>query len=376
MAKDAFGIIFSSLNENTLSRLTKERTVAAIPFACRYRLIDFSLSNMVNSGISNINIVANYNYRSLLSHIGSGKDFDLDRRNSGIKLITPFGIRIGSSSGIFKTRLEALRSMRYYLNEYTEEYAVLYDSDSILNIDLKAVIDFHEKNSAELTFVTGLVDQGFRSKNERMMLSSRDGAVNGIKMLDRYDSEHRELSLGILVMRTEYLRQIVLEASGEDESSLTKYLMKRYRSQRYFTYTVKEAYRTVGSFLDYYKASMDLLSDELFRASLLMKEGAPIYTRVNSSPPARYLVGSSVKNSLIADGCVIEGEVSCSVISRGVIIEKGAVVRNSVLFRGTRVERGASLSHIVTDKFVTVSRDAKLSGTGSMPFYVEKGRIV
>ena len=140
MVSNAAGIIFSSLNNNTLSRLTSDRTVAAIPFACRYRLIDFCLSNLVNANICNINIVANYNYRSLLEHIGSGKDWDLARRQSGINFISPFLTANSGDAKMFSTHMEALKSMKQYIDEFKEEYVVLMDSDTVTNIDLKDVI--------------------------------------------------------------------------------------------------------------------------------------------------------------------------------------------------------------------------------------------
>ena len=136
MSINACGIIFSSLNSNTLSRLTRERTVAAIPFACRYKLVDFCLSNMVNANISNINIIANYNYRSLLEHIGSGKDWDLARRERGVNLISPFQTAINTDAKIFSTRLEALKSTREYISEFREEFVVLMDADTVLNFVL------------------------------------------------------------------------------------------------------------------------------------------------------------------------------------------------------------------------------------------------
>ena len=111
MSHRAAGIIFSSLNNNTLSRLTTDRTVSAIPFACRYRLIDFSLSNLINSNISNIHIVSNYNYRSLLEHIGSGKDWDLARHSGGINIISPYQTAGSEKACVFKTRMEALVNM-------------------------------------------------------------------------------------------------------------------------------------------------------------------------------------------------------------------------------------------------------------------------
>ena len=125
----AAGIIFSNLNNNTLSELTTDRTVAAIPFACRYRLVDFCLSNLINANISNIHIVANYNYRSLVDHIGSGKDWDLARRKGGINLISPFQTSHTSESKLYSYHMEALRNMKEYIGEMKEEVVVLMDSE-------------------------------------------------------------------------------------------------------------------------------------------------------------------------------------------------------------------------------------------------------
>ena len=213
MASTAAGIIFSSLNNNTLSRLTDDRTVAAIPFACRYRLIDFALSNMINSDISNINIIANYNYRSLLEHIGSGKDWDLARRAGGINIISPYQTAHSSSVNLFSTRMEALKNMKEYIDEFKEEYVVLMDSDSVLNINLMDIIKSHESNAAGVTFVTKVISSDYTSKTPRMMLSSNLGKITDISMNCEYNYNNPELALNIFVMRTEYLKKIIEEDS-------------------------------------------------------------------------------------------------------------------------------------------------------------------
>ena len=171
MAIRTAGIIFSNLNNSTLSRLTSDRTVAAIPFACRYRLIDFCLSNLVNANISNINIVVNYNHRSLLEHIGSGKDWDLARRSGGINLISPYQTAYSSSVQFFTTHMEALKNMKEYINELKEEYVILMDSDHVLNIDISDVVKTHVESGANITFVTKPVDADFVTKSPKMMIA-------------------------------------------------------------------------------------------------------------------------------------------------------------------------------------------------------------
>ncbi len=376
MAKSAVGIIFSSLNNNTLSRLTSDRTVAAIPFACRYRLVDFCLSNMVNANISNINIVANYNYRSLLEHIGSGKDWDLARRRSGINFISPFQTAFNAEGKMFSTHMEALKSIKDYIDEFKEEYVVMTDSDTVLNIDLKKVIDFHEENGAAVTLVTKKINDSFSSKNPRMLISEKDGVITDMAMGKSYNGKNNEFALGIFVMKTVYLRRILEIAEGHALPSFTAFLLQNYENSKYCAYCFDGYSATVGSFLDYYRCSMELCASEDARRSLLFSKEQPIYTRVHNSHPTKYAPTANVKDSMIADACHIEGEVINSVIGRGVIVEKGAVVKNSVLFRDTRIGKGAGVNCIVTDKNVTVSDGVNLSGNENMPFYIEKGRKI
>ena len=376
MASQAAGIIFSSLNNNTLSRLTSERTVAAIPFACRYRLVDFSLSNMVNANISNIFIVANYKYRSLLEHLGSGKDWDLARREGGITLVSPFLTAAGSESKMFSTHMEALKSMKEYIEEIKEEYVVLMDSDVALTIDVSDIIRSHDQSGCDVTIVTSDVEPDYTAKHNRIMISSVAGKVTQIAMGSSYDERHPELALGIYVMKTLYLRKIIEEAEAYNLDSFTMLLLKNCKSSNYRTYKYTGFAASVSSFLDYYKYSIELATNEKARESLLGKKEAPIYTRVHNSAPTMHTSSAKVENSLIADECVIEGTVINSVIFRDVKIEKGAVVKNCVLFHGSHVGKNANLNCIVADKDVYVSDGVTLSGNDNLPFYIQKGRKI
>ena len=377
MAISAAGIVFSSLNNVTLSRLTSDRTVAAIPFACRYRLVDFALSNLVNANISNISIVTNYNYRSLQDHIGSGKDWDLARRAGGINFISPFATANNAEGKMFSTHMEALKSMKSeYIDHFKEDYVVLLDSDTVLNIDLADVITNHEMTGAEVTFVTKSIDENYSSKHPRVMISNVAGRVTQIAMGDRYDENNPELSLGIYVFNIDYLRRLLENAESYNQRSLTQFLLKNCKSDNYRVYNYKGFVAPVSSFLDYYKYSMEIVNGDGARECLLGKKEFPIFTRVNNSAPTIYKGDAKVENSMIADECVIEGTVINSVIFRDVIIEKGAVVKNSVLFHGTRICKNAELNCIVTDKDVTVTENVVLSGNDNMPFYIQKGRKI
>ena len=376
MAISAAGIIFSSLNSNTLSRLTGDRTVAAIPFGCRYRLVDFCLSNLVNANISNINIVANYNYRSLLEHIGSGKDWDLARRERSINIISPFQTATSSDVKIFTTHMEALKSMKEYIDEFKEDYVILMDSDNVLNIDLQDLLRQHTSSHADITVVTKEISKDNAYKHPRMMISSVGGKISNIAMSSMYDERYPELSLNIFVMSTVYLRKIIEECEAYNRNSLTAFLLRSYKASDYRAYRYENYVASVSSFLDYYRCSMELAKSREARESLLMKRDFPILTRVHNSAPVVYKSSAKVKNSMIADECVIEGTVINSILFRGVKVEKGAVIKNSVLFRGTFVESGAELDCIVTDADVHITEGVKLSGNSNMPFYIQKGRKI
>lgn len=376
MASSAAGIIFSSLNNNTLSRLTSDRTVAAIPFACRYRLIDFALSNMVNANISNIYIVANYKYRSLLEHLGSGKDWDLARREGGITFVSPYQTSRKGENAMFSTHMEALRAMKEYIDEIKEEYVVLTDSDTVLTIDVNDIIRSHKSTGANVTIVTRDVETDYTAKHPRAMISSVAGKVTQIAMASAYDEAHPELALGMYVMQTDYLRRLIEEAAAYNLNSFTNLLLKNCKTSNYMTYKYQGFAASVSSFLDYYKYSMELVNNEKARESLLWKKEAPIFTRVHNSAPTKHSPSAKVENSMIADECHIEGTVINSVIFRDVTVEKGAVVENCVLFHGTHVCKNARLNCIVTDKDVYVSDGVTLSGNENMPFYIQKGRKI
>lgn len=376
MATSAVGIVFSNLNNNTLSRLTRDRTVAAIPFACRYRLIDFCLSNLVNADISKIHVIANYNYRSLIEHIGSGKDWDLARRKDGIKVISPFQTANSASASVFATHMEALKSMKQYISEFREEHVVLMDSDFVLNIDIADVIKVHERTDADITFVTTGDTEGFTSKNPRIFLSSMAGRVTDIAMSTEATETNKELALNMYVMKTSYLQSLIYEAEAYGYNSFTEMLIKKYKHSNYRTYCFEGFVASVSSFLDYYKYSMQLATDSEARELLLNAKSRPIFTRVHNSAPVVYTNTAKVENSLIADDCVIEGTVINSVLSRGVHVGKGAVVKNSILFQKTDVGDNAELNCIVTDKNVKITDGVKLSGNQNMPFFIQRGRWI
>jgi len=372
------GIIFSNLNDNTLSRLTSDRTVAAIPFGCRYKLVDFALSNMVNSGIVNISVVANYNYRTLAEHIGSGKDWDLARRSGGIHMISPYSSAKTSQTSMYSHRLEALKSMYEYIREFQEEVVVLSDCTDVCNIDLKDIVSKHLENDADITIVTTPCGRDFTAKAPLLMLSSdENGHVKNVAKSSKYLPEIPERAINIYVMKTTYLVKMLDDAFAYNYTSMSDDILLHHpEKKKYYTYRYDGYVVPVSSFLDYFQNSIALTENTEGMRQLLMNGERSVLTRVHNSAPCVYRDGASVHKSLIADDCIIEGTVENSVIFRGVKISKGAVVKNCVLFAGTYVGAGAHLNCVVSDINVTVSDGITLSGSKNLPFYISRDRTV
>ena len=376
----ASGIIFSNIHDNNIPELTRLRTIASVPFACRYRLIDFTLSNMVNSNIYNINLITHYNYQSLMDHIGSGKDWDLARRGGGIKVLPPYitGYSSNGSSINYATRLEALKGVINSISRITDEYVVLSDCDVIANIDFNDMISYHQKSGADMTIAVKTMELDRETaKNCAIYNSDENGRINEVLAYPNDYEGKADIALSIIVMSTAYLRQIVADAITHGYTSLTRDIIARNcERMNYQVYRIDGYFSCITSFADYYRHSMDLLTNTEMRESLFNVKNRPIYTKVRNSTPTKYSDDAMIKNSLIADGCVIEGTVENSILFRGVKVGKNTVVKNSILFQDTYTGNNVNLNCVVTDKNVVIRDYRTLSGSESMPFCIEKGKMI
>ena len=373
------GIIFSNLHDKNIPELTRKRTMASVPYACRYRLVDFALSNMVNSGITNVSIITHYNYQSLMDHIGSGKDWDLARRKGGIKLLPPYMSAFANNqNALYNSRLEAMKSVNYSISRFTSDYVVLSDCDVICNIDLNDMINDHVKNNADITMAVKRVLLTRENCKRNVIVESDDnGRITDVNAYPTGETGYRDINLNIVVINREYLQSVVLDAIAHGYTSFNRDVLARNASRRnYRIYKYDGYFATINSLEDYYMHSMELLGDPTNRAQLFNVKNRPIYTKVRNSAPAKYNSTSNVKNSLIADGCVIDGTVENSILFRGVKVGKGTTVRNSVLFQDTVTGENVFLNCVIADKNVVIRDGRMLSGHETMPFFIDKGKMI
>jgi glucose-1-phosphate adenylyltransferase len=360
-----------------MPELTRVRSMASVPFGGRYRLIDFTLSNMVNSGINNIGLVTHQNYQSLLDHIGTGKDWDLARRSGGIRMIPPY-ISAYENPALHKmyiSRLEAMLSAASFIRHCPEDTIVISDCDVVCNIDIAALVDEHKKSGAQVTFLAKTMDvtEGQMDPIDFVLESDETGRITHFTHYKPGTTGKMNVFAQVMVMDTAFLRSIVDEATAQGFTSFYHDIIRPNADKLHLHAVYTDSwFAQMHSMEQYFRYSMELLNSDV-RADLFKRENLPIQTKVRNSPPTRYLPGAKVSGSLIADGCVIEGTVENSIIFRGVHVGRGAVIRNSILMQGTYVGDHASLQCVVTDKNVLIGNGRTLSGHQSMPFYIAKG---
>ncbi len=370
----AIGIIFSNIHDHTVPELTRGRTMASIPFGGRYRLIDFVLSTMVNAGLETIGVITKTNYQSLMNHIGRGKDWDLDRKTGGLMVLPPFGHQ--DNNRLYTNRLEALKGVLGILRKSNEEYVVMADCDIIANFDLASAIQKHIESNADLTVIYKKATLCGDSKRTNKILRLDDsGRVRDIAM---YQGAHGEvnLSMDIWIVGRTYLLGILEDAIAHGYSSLTREVLAPNLDTIYVQgYEHTGYYCCVDSMKAYMEGNLKLL-DRMVRRELFDTEDRPIFTKVKDSPPTKYGSEASVKNSMVADGCIVEGTVENSVLFRGVKIGRNTIVRNSVLMQDTITGDNVSLNYIVTDKRVVIKDARVLSGHATHPFFINKDSLI
>lgn len=378
---NAAALIFSNIHDSAIPELTSTRTMASVPFAGRYRLIDFALSNIVNADIEKVGIITHYNYHSLVEHIGNGKDWDLARRAGGIKILSPFitAFENNVSRKVYSTRLEALYGVMSFINNCKEKYIVLTDSDLIVNIDLKDVVSKHEKSGADLTIVTASRKAQPEDDTDQTYIldTNSDGRVTTARTIVPADYQNEaNVSLNIFVFNKNYLAEVLLDGMAHGYRHFyTDLVRNNLEKSRIMTYTYDGYYARISSLVSYYKESLRLLEPEV-RNSIFKVENRSIYTKIRNTAPTSYHPGSSIKNSLIADGCVIEGTVENSIIFRGVKVGKGSVVRNSIVLQDSYIGNNVSLDCVLSDKNVVIRDGVKLSGHETLPFFIKKRTMI
>lgn len=369
---NVLGLVFANMHDTTLGDMTKNRTMGSVMFGGRYRLIDFPLSNMVNSGISEVGVITKSNYQSLLDHLGSAREWDLARKKGGLYILPPFG---NVESTLYRGRIEALYGAMSFIKHSRAKYVILSDCDVVTNIDYKPIVAAHIESGADITAVahTGVYSSD-DIKTSTVFNVDADKNVTSV-LINPDISGTCTTSLNVFVMSMDFLIETVNDAMARGNVSFERnILQEKCRELKIKIYEYDNYFSKLNSPESYFKSNMALLEPENARKLFVPKRS--IYTKVSDNASVKYDLDSKVSNSLIADGCIIEGEVENSVLFRGVKVGKGAKVKNCILMQGTVVGDNAELSYLITDKNVSICENHILTSSPQYPMYVGKGASV
>jgi len=372
---DVMGIVYTSKDDLTLRELTSQRAVAAIPVAGRYRIIDFTLSSLVNSNIHNVGIIAQKNYHSLMDHLGSGKDWDLHTRNNGLFILPPFLTR--ENGGEYSGVLDALKANFDYLRRSHQEFVILTNSDYIMNTSFEPMIQQHIKSGADITLMykkatPEITEFTSSSKNNHCYLGIGEGSIVSDIEINPNAASYDNLYLNVMLVKRTMLMYMVDQVISHGSHDFYADMLRPYIKSgalKIMGYEEKGYYRRIETIRGYFNFNMDLLKPgvrkELFGTN-------PVYTKTRDSVPTIYRANAKIRNSLIADGCVIDGEVENCVLFRGVTVAKGAKLKNCVIMQDGYIEEDVELENVIFDKAVTIRSHSRLVGPGQYPIVIGK----
>ena len=375
MKNNTLGFIFSENPEVNLGELTSFRSLAAVPVGGRYRIIDFVLSNMVNSGIINVGIATGFNNQSLSDHLGSGKDWDMSRKDNGLFILPPPDADITNDR--IAGGIDYIFRAVNYLKRSHQEYVLVSDCNTICNIDYDEVMDFHLEKEADITVICTKAGKLTSNDLKRNILIDADssGRVSDIQIypsVQKLDNSYMHMFL----IAKELLINLVGDCAAHNRHSISKdILLANIKNLKICSYEFSGYKKKIDSIASFFEFNLDLLKKDV-RDELFGDDSDAIYTKVKDTVPTRYGTDCDIDNSFIADGCTIEGSVDSCIIFRGVRIGKGAKVKNSIIMQDSEIMDNCTVENAIFDKEVILRKDKKIIGQDTYPVVIGKKTIV
>ena len=368
----AMGIIFA--NDGTIGALTEKRTMASLPFGGRYRQVDFALSNLCAAGVHHVGIITRHSYQSLMNHIGSGEEWGMELEEGGLEFLTPYAM---SRTDNYRGKLESLHSAMAFLDYGTEdEYVFMIDSAVLSNIDLKEVLKCHIASGKDVTVVTkaGIAD-GIKQLDLALKLDEKGEIAD--MAVDYVAPAEYLASMDIFVLSKKWLVQQVKEhiahnlyhmdrdlVLGQWQKGAISVNVYQFKGEALFNESIQE----------YYNNSLALIHKEVRHD--LFAYNHPVYTKVRDRVPCYYGDNCAIRDCIVADGCMLEGHVSNSILHRQVTVGEGAHIEDSLIMNDTTIGEGAYLKHVILDKDVIVRPGTQLVGTATNPIIIKRGEVV
>ena len=375
MIHDAFGLIFTGEVNPYMRDLTMSRAVGALPFGGRYRCIDFVLSDLVNSNVHNVGLITQKNYHSLMDHLGSGKEWDLNRKRDGLFFLPPFSTK--DNTGVYRGDIEAFHSVMQYVRRSSQRYLILCGSHTIFNTTFDEIMKQHIETGADITIMYNEDPRFYpeeQNRDLRLVFDDDGRTVRQLQWNPRYPGSNYR-SCEVIIIDKSFFEDLIEESYSRGGTDFVRDVMLphvkdfKIMGWRYDGYVAR-----IDSVNTYFMHSMELLNAK--EAFDLYNTSHPIYTKVKDEIATNYGSHAEVCNTIAADGCSVDGIVENSILFRGVTVERGAVVRNSILMQGSKVRAGATIDHVILDKNVTVSSGRSLIGYDGIPLVFRKNLTV
>lgn len=374
MIKDVFALVYAGEENHNLRELVLTRSVAALPVGGRYRVIDFHLSNIVNSGIRNVGIITQKNYQSLMDHLGSGKEWDLSRKTDGLFILPPFDN--AENTGLYRGISDALKSNIPYIKRTSQSYCLLMGSGTIYTANYAAMYKQHLDKKADITILYHSEKKDTAYTPDRIrdlrFFTDEEGWVTEMDYNFKYSSSDK-VSMDVFLIHKSLLEYLVDRSVAHGHFDfVSDALMKNIRNLRIHAIEHKGYVGRLDSINTYYKLNLDMLKpevqDDLF--------DTPVYTKIKDEAPVKYGAHANVKNSLLANGCVIDGDVQDSLLFRGVRIGRGAKIKGCIIMQECDIDAGSRLEYVIADKNCHIREGRLLTGDISYPSILRKGSVI
>lgn len=370
--QNVMGIINLNDGQDFLKELTMGRPLAALPFGGRYRLIDFILSNMVNSGMQNVGILVQDKYRALMDHLRSGKEWDLARKRDGLFILPPS--QDSCSTGGCRGNVENFYNNLDYIESSRQEYMLIAGSHIICNLNYRKVFKFHQDMGADITILYKEYDIDDEMQQYAILDCQPDGRIIDMGTHLPRTASHK-VSMEMYILEKSLLVKLIKDCQAQGGWDFVKdILIRNVDRLKIYGYPYKGYTARINSIKNYYKHNMELLKPEKWE-ELFFKSGL-VYTKVKDEAPVKYKENARAFNTMIANGCIIEGRVENSILFRGVKVHKGAYIKDSIIMQKCEIAENAIIENVICDKNVCITQGKWLKGEKNYPLVVTKGTVV
>ncbi len=371
MAK-AFGIVNTSGNHIWVEGMQDYRPISAFSFLGRYRIVDFPLSNMSNSGIDRIQVFAGNNPRSLIEHVGTGRHYNINSKRGKLQILFADS---HSKNDIYNTDIAAFWVNMDSIQKMKEEYVVITPSYMVFTQDFSTLLKEHIQSGADITTLYHSVQNANVNYLNCLYLTlNRQNGVLAINK-NRGNETERNILMDTYVMKKDLFIELIHKARALSSMyTLAQIINIQCEELDVRAYKHEGFFAAITNFKSYYDANLSLIKYE--NTAELFDEEWPIYTRTNDSCPTHYYDTAHVKQSVISNGCIIEGTIENSIIGRGCVIKKGTVIKNSVVLPNAYIEEGIRVENHVVGKHSKLIHCKELLADAEMPGYVKRGDIL